>query len=113
MLYLLKGIVILLALWVTTAQLLAQDLQRAPISQHFGSRQLAGETNIWQLAEGPDGQIIAAGERIGYYQNGQWEFLPSPRIQDIHCLLLNLVVQAKLMLQFCFVYLAQKSFCKQ
>jgi ligand-binding sensor domain-containing protein len=41
------------------------------------------------LAVGGDGQIIAAGERVGYYQDGRWIFLPQARTTGVRSLLVD------------------------
>lgn len=84
--YLLRGIPLFGISLGITAALRASEPAQAPISVVFPPGQIYGETNIWQIAEGPNGQIIAAGERVGYYQSGRWEFLAEPRKPAIRCL---------------------------
>lgn len=87
--YLLKGIPLLSLLIAVMAQLSAEEPEQTPIAVIFPPNQLQGETNIWQLAESTGGQIIAAGERVGFYQEGRWEFLPRPRSLAIRCLFVD------------------------
>ena len=61
----------------------------APISLRFGAGQLQGEAAISQVVKGSGGQIIAAGERIGFYLNGRWEFLPQVRMSGVRSLLVD------------------------
>jgi len=50
---------------------------------------LDGETTIGQVAIGPDGQVIAAGERVGYLENGRWRFLPQSRTTGVRSLFVD------------------------
>lgn len=87
--YLLKGIALLGLLVLTASPVLAVEKEAAPLAVIFGANQLQGELSISQLAVGTDGQIIAAGEQVGYFQNGHWEFLPQSRTTGVHCLLVD------------------------
>ncbi len=88
--YLLKGMplfgVFLLAF---AGALRAQLPEQAPLSLLYAPGQLQGETNIGQLVQTPSGQIIAAGERLGYYTEGRWDFLPEPRKPAIRSLCID------------------------
>ncbi len=87
--YLLKGIALTglfsLTAWPREAAVDAS----VPILLRFDGDQLQGETTINQVVIGPGGQIIAAGKRIGFYQNERWEFLPEARIDEVRCLLVD------------------------
>jgi signal transduction histidine kinase/DNA-binding response OmpR family regulator len=87
--YLLKGIAFLGLITGLIAPVRADPPEMAPIGVSFGPLQLDGQSSIWQLAEGPRGQIIAAGERVGYYQDGVWTFLSEPRKLVIRCLFVD------------------------
>jgi hypothetical protein len=57
-----------------------EDPPHAPISVTFGANHRQGETSLGQRAEAASGQIIAAGERGGYYHEERGEFrAPHPR----------------------------------
>ncbi len=58
-----------------------------PLAITFGPDQLQGETTIAQLAVAGNGQVIAGGDRVGFYQNGHWEFLEQSRTTGIRALL--------------------------
>src|SRR4051812_48401301 len=84
--YLLKGITLLALLWALLTPLQGETPEQAPLAVTFAQSQLQGQTGIWQITETAGGQIVAAGERVGYYAKGRWEFLPEPRKPAIRCL---------------------------
>jgi hypothetical protein len=87
--YLFKGMA-LLGLFILPARLIvAADEKALPLAVLFGANQLQGETGIAQLAVGHDGQVIAAGERVGFYHDGSWEFLPQPHTGGVRRLLVD------------------------
>src|SRR5882672_9976814 len=86
--YLLKGIALLSALALVPL-IRAEALEQAPLHMAFGPSQLQGETYIWQIAQTANGQVIAGGERLGYYLDNRWEFLAEPRRPAIHGLLVD------------------------
>ncbi len=87
--YLLKGIPPLFLLQFCFVELAAQTLDRVPISIRFGANELGGETNVAQLALDPRGQVIAAGEKIGYYLDGRWQFLAETFPKGVRCLFVD------------------------
>ena len=44
---------------------------------------------MWQIIQTPKGQIISGGERISYYQDNRWEFVPGLRKSAIRSLLVD------------------------
>lgn len=87
--YLLKGIALVQIVILLVVNSAAHEAGHVPLSIRFGTSELDGETNIDQLAEGPNGQIIAAGRRIGYYQQGIWTFLPTLHPKGVRRLLVD------------------------
>jgi signal transduction histidine kinase/CheY-like chemotaxis protein len=67
----------------------AAESEVSPLAITFGPDQLQGETNIGQLAVTAGGQIIAGGDRVGFYENGRWEFLDQSRTVGIRALLVD------------------------
>jgi signal transduction histidine kinase/CheY-like chemotaxis protein len=67
----------------------ARAAEIVPIATTFTSNHLQGETSIWQLAEAKNGQIVGAGTRIGFYEDGKWEFLQEPRSLNFRCLFVD------------------------
>lgn len=86
MLYLLKGIALWALLGWAGSQLRAAESAFVPISVIYGPEELEGEASIAQLAIGPDGQVIAAGERVGFLRDGKWSFLPQSRTTGVRSL---------------------------
>ena len=87
--YLLKGMA-LLSLWglaVTPSHALAPNA--APLTVIFDSARLGGEPNVAQIAVGPDGQMIAAGDRVGFFEEGRWVFIAQSRTTGVRCLLVD------------------------
>ena len=60
-----------------------------PLAVRFEAGQLQGEGQVTQVVVGAGGQIIGAGERVGFYQDGRWEFLPQARTRGVRCLLVD------------------------
>ncbi len=71
------------------ALLLAVPPESAPLHVTFSTAQLQGETYIWQVIETPDRQIVAAGERVIYYQGDHWTAVNSFRSSAIRGLLVE------------------------
>ncbi len=69
--YLLKGIA-LVSFAVVTAACFAERPQPGPINHSFPPSQLHGETYIFKFAQTQNGQLIAGGERVLYYEDNQW-----------------------------------------
>ena len=85
--YLLKGIALVAVLAGFFAPVRAAGA--APLAVKFEADQLQGESAILQMAVGGDGQIIAAGKRVGFYKAGRWEFLEQTRTAEINSLLVD------------------------
>jgi signal transduction histidine kinase/CheY-like chemotaxis protein len=86
--YLLKGIP-LGSLLILVALSRAEPPEQGPIHLNFSSAQLRGETSIWQIVQAADGQIIASGERISFYQDNRWQTLAAPKKEAIRGLLVD------------------------
>ena len=63
--------------------------ERGPIGVAFPPAQLQNETYIWQVAQTDEGQIVASGERVGFYVDQRWEFLPQPRKAAVRSLFVD------------------------
>jgi hypothetical protein len=63
--------------------------ERLPIRVTFPLAQIDGESYVWQITQTAQGQIIAGGERLAYYQDHQWQFVPSFRKVAIRSLLID------------------------
>ncbi len=59
------------------------------IHASFSPSQLQGETYVLQIAQSKDGQIIAGGERIVYYENNEWQIVSGFRKPAIRSLLVD------------------------
>lgn len=59
------------------------------MSAIFGPDLMQGEVGISQVVVAGDGQVIAGGECVGYFQGGHWEFLPQSRTTGIRSLLVD------------------------
>ncbi len=76
--------------WVAFAALAAAaPLGSGPLHLEFTTSQLQGETYIWQIIETPGRQIIAAGERLSFYEGGRWTAVDGLRKSTIRCLLVE------------------------
>ena len=83
--YLLKGIALMgFVTWTVPNR--ADPPEQGPLHIAFAPSQLQGETNIWQIIQSKDGQMVATGERISFYQDNHWQFLSQPRKSAIRCL---------------------------
>ena len=87
--YPLKSIALIGLLFLPLLTNRASDGLAAPIAVTFGAEQLQGEVSINQLAVAKNGQIIAGGLRVGFYEDGRWEFLEQSRTAGIRCLFVD------------------------
>ena len=76
----------LLSFVAWTVPIRADAPEQGPLHITFSPRQLQGETNIWQIIQTKDGQVVAGGERISFYQDNHWQFLSQIRKPAIRCL---------------------------
>jgi signal transduction histidine kinase/DNA-binding response OmpR family regulator len=75
--------------FLLAAGLGATPLQEEPLRQLFPMSALGSQANILQIAETGEGQLLAAGERVGFYENGTWQFLARPQKSSIRGLLVE------------------------
>ena len=88
--YLLKGIALIGILpALATSPVGAEPPEQGPIHVSFTPSQLQGETYIFQITQAGDGQIIAGGEKIAYYETNRWRFVSRLRKPAIRSLLIN------------------------
>jgi signal transduction histidine kinase/CheY-like chemotaxis protein len=67
----------------------ALESPSTPIAILFGRDELREETSFEQVVVASDGQVIVAGEEVGFFWEGNWTFLPQSRTAGIHSLLVD------------------------
>src|SRR5881394_1878500 len=78
-----------LPIWLTTAILGHARPEFVPLSIHYDPKELFGERAIWGIAEGKNGQMIACGETLMYYDHHRWSQVPNFRRRAIRCLVVK------------------------
>ncbi len=67
----------------------AEPPPSAPLHFTFTGAQILDETHIWKIVETPAHQMVAAGERVIFYQSGSWHAVRSFRRAAIRSLMID------------------------